>query len=459
MTQILEPPTTLEGVLDTVPEVYPPLSQPDALLEANRCLYCADAPCMQACPTHIDIPGFIKKIASGNTTGAAARIFLANPVGATCARVCPTAELCEGACVLNQVDRPIAIGRLQRFATDDVLPDHEWSPHSTTSTYPATVFDPPAAPTGKKVAIVGSGPAGLSAAAYLVQDGHDVTVFDAAPMPGGLSTYGIIPQREPTSVSLREVKLIADLGVKIETNHPVDTAEKLDDLAERYDAVVLAIGLGAVPALDIPGGEHIVDGLEYIRAAKTNKQAFTPAEHVAVIGSGNTAIDVASVARATGADATIVYRRTPADMSAFDAEYHYAVGEGVHFRFLAVPSKVVTDDSGNVIGLEVTTQKAGPAGPDGRSTLIPSDEPPQIIPCDMVVRAIGQEKLGGQLVGENATIRGYIATAEDFRVHGYTNVYAAGDAIRHVGDASTVMAAQDGKLVAQAITAALSSEA
>ena len=211
-------------------EELPPLSTHEAAVEANRCLFCYDAPCTHACPTHIDIPRFIKKIATGNLMGSARTILEANLLGATCARVCPVQELCEGACVLGSEHKPITIGRLQRHAMD------------TTQGQPLVKCEPP---TTHKVAVVGSGPAGLSCAGELARRGHQVTVFEKRPLAGGLSTYGIISLREPIEASLDEVRLIESLGVRIESGVEVDA---LDDLRARFDAVFLGIGLGHTPA-------------------------------------------------------------------------------------------------------------------------------------------------------------------------------------------------------------------
>ena len=223
-------------------EELPPLSTHEAAVEANRCLFCYDAPCTHACPTHIDIPRFIKKIATGNLIGSARTILEANLLGATCARVCPVQELCEGACVLGSEHKPISIGRLQRHAMD------------TTQGQPLVKCAPP---TAHKVAVVGSGPAGLSCAGELARRGHCVTVFEKRPLAGGLSTYGIISLREPIEASLDEVRLIESLGVRIETGAQVDA---LDDLRARFDDVFLGIGLGHSPVLGIPG-EALIIGL------------------------------------------------------------------------------------------------------------------------------------------------------------------------------------------------------
>ncbi len=265
--QIIKP----EEVLS---EYLPPLTDHEALVEAHRCLYCYDAPCTHACPTHIDIPKFIKKIASGNLVGSARTILEANLMGATCARVCPVEELCEGACVLGAEHRPIAIGRLQRYATDYVYERG------------MDVFKP-GLPTGKKVAVIGAGPAGLTCAGELAKLGHSVTVFEKRELAGGLSTYGIIGLREPVEVALAEVEMVRRLGVEIKTQMELGRNLSWEELRTQFDAVFLSIGLGAVPTLGIPGEEQVVDGLEFIEAAKLNPHQLRVGTQVAVIGAGN----------------------------------------------------------------------------------------------------------------------------------------------------------------------------
>src|ERR1700691_4711811 len=235
----------MDKTIRILAEQNPPLTDHEALVESNRCLYCYDAPCTHACPTHIDIPRFIGKIATANVVGSARTILESNLIGATCARVCPVEELCEGACVLNSESNPIMIGRLQRYAMDHVYDRR------------IDVFRP-APPTGRKIAVIGAGPAGLSCAGELARRGHDVTVFEKRDLGGGLSTYGIIVLREPVPVALAEVEMIGRLGVKFVTG--TEVATRLGD----YDAVFVATGLGATPMLGIPGEELILDGLAFI---------------------------------------------------------------------------------------------------------------------------------------------------------------------------------------------------
>src|SRR5579859_6583293 len=243
------------GAEEALAELLPPLNAHAAAVEADRCLYCYDAPCTHACPTHIDVPRFIKKIATGNLRGSAETILASNLLGATCARVCPVQELCEGACVLGADHKPISIGRLQRYAMDYAR-EH--------GVYPAVK----AAPTHRVIAVVGSGPAGLSCAGELAKRGHAVTIFEKRDLPGGLSTYGIIGLREPREIAIEEAHSIERLGVEIRTGVEFGRDLTLAQLQKEFDAVVLTAGLGRTPALGIPGEEGMTDGLEFIEESK-----------------------------------------------------------------------------------------------------------------------------------------------------------------------------------------------
>ena len=400
-------------------EQFPPLTPHQALVESNRCLYCFDAPCTHACPTHIDIPRFIKKISTGNLTGSAKTILDSNLMGATCARVCPVEELCEGACVLNSEEKPIAIGRLQRHAMDHIYSTGE------------SVF-PPAPPTGRTIAVIGAGPAGLSCAGELARRGHQVTVFEKRNWGGGLSTYGIIVLREPIPVALAEVEMIRKMGVTIKTDADVDPTS----LLQRFDAVFVATGLGRSPQLGIPGEERIVDGLAFIEQSKTDLPNLHVGQNVLIIGAGNTAIDCATVAKRCGAPrVTMVYRRTEKEMSAYKHEYEFVKNEGVAFEFQAQPLAATTQ------GLECMR--------DGVRFLIPADQ---------IIKAIGQEKPAIAAVLGLETDCGYIKVNSQLETS-IPRIFAGGDCVRAKGSASTVMAAQDGKVAASAIHNLLSPKA
>lgn len=374
LTPLLPP----EALAANFAELKPALRPQEAAVEAGRCLYCFDAPCIMACPSGIDVPAFIKKIASGNPVGAARTILDANILGASCARVCPTAVLCEGACVLDDRDaQPIQIGRLQRYATD------------AAAALGARVLPPPAPATGRKVAIIGAGPAGLGCAATLARLGHQVTVFEKQPQAGGLNTYGIAYYKMKPKVSLEEVGLIQSLGVDIRCGVTVGRDVTVADLERDYGALFLAVGLGAAARLRIPGEDlpEVLDALDFIRQIHTHPLEKIPVgPRVAVIGGGNTAIDAVTQAKRLGAHRTfLVYRRDEETMPAYDFEYEHAKRAGVQFFFKAAPVAVIASD-GHVSGLKlILTQVVG-----GKAQPIPDSE--WVEPCDLVLKAVGQGK-------------------------------------------------------------------
>jgi dihydropyrimidine dehydrogenase (NAD+) subunit PreT len=421
-------------------ELLPPMTAHEAAVEANRCLYCYDAPCLQACPTHIDIPTFIRKIGTGNLRGSARTILEANFLGGTCARVCPVQELCEGACVLGKDHTPIQIGRLQRYAVDHVQERG------------LQLFQP-GTPTGKSVVVVGSGPAGISAAAELAKAGHAVTLLERREQAGGLSTYGIISLREPIEIAQREVEAVQALGVDVQTGRELTGKADLDILLHEHDAVFLALGLGAVPAMGISGEERLIDGLDFIEQAKLHPETLPPSLKTVVIGAGNTAIDAATMARRAGAQVEMVYRRTEREMTAYRHEYEFALHEGIGFVFLTQPIEVMSE-GGQVTGLKCVKMALGAPDASGRARPEPVPGSEFVIPCDQVIKAIGQEKpdlaslLGLELEG------GYIKVDDNLHTS-IPRVWAGGDGVRLRGSASTVMAVQDGKIAAAGIGAAL----
>ena len=409
-------------------ELLPPLPPHEALVEANRCLYCYDAPCTHACPTHIDVPKFIKKIATGNLNGSARAIFESNLLGATCSRVCPVEELCEGACVLGAEHKPISIGRLQRYAMDHA--------------YRNRVFVKAAPATGKKIAVIGSGPAGLSCAGELARRGHSVTIFEKRELPGGLSTYGIIVLREPIEVAQAEAAMIESLGVRVRSGVEFGRDVSLEDLRKDFDAVFLGLGLGSTPNLNIPGEESILDGLAYIEQSKLDPAAVKRARNVVVIGAGNTAIDCATIARRLGAQrVTMLYRRSEQEVTAYPHEIEFIKKEGVEFRWLSQPVRVVPE------GLECVRTELGAPDASGRRAPVAVAGSVFVIAADQIIKAIGQEK---PFLPGIATERGFIKVDAEMQTS-LAGVYAGGDCVRAKGAASTVMAVQDGKLAAMAI--------
>jgi len=425
------------GVHNPLAELLPPLSAHEAFVEANRCLYCFDAPCTHACPTHIDIPKFIKKIASGNLLGSARTILESNLLGATCARVCPVQELCEGACVLGSDHKPISIGRLQRHATDFIAEA-------------GVDAIKPGASTGKKVAVVGAGPAGLSCAGELRKFGHEVVIFEKRSLPGGLSTYGIIKLREPIEIAIQEAEMIERLGVKFNYDSELGGNLSLARLQSEFDAIFLSVGLGSSPNLGIPGEDQILDGLRIIEQSKVDFANISVGSEVIVIGAGNTAVDCATIAKRLGAErVTIVYRRSYQEMTAYDHEYAFVKLEGVSFQFLSQPVRVLIEGD-RVVGLECVLMSLGQPDATGRATPIPLPESEFVVPADQIMKAIGQEKpsLASQL--ELATRSGFLLVNDVFETS-IPGVFAGGDCVRSSGAASTVMAVQDGKLAAQSI--------
>lgn len=426
-------------------EVHPGLTNQEANEEANRCLYCYDAPCITACPTSIDIPTFIKKIASGNMKGSAKTIMTANPIGASCARVCPTEELCEGACVLNYSTKPIMIGNLQRYATDWAIKNEQ-------------ILFTPGKKNGKKVAIVGGGPAGLAAARELGLLGYDVTIFESEEQAGGLNTYGIVSFRLPQEISYWEVNQVKSLDVEIRTNTRVGKDISVDEILEKYDIVVLAIGMSSVPNLGISGEdlEGVFDAIEFVKETKTKpiSNEFL-GKKVAVIGAGNTAIDGATCSVRLGAEnVKILYRRTIDEMTAYEFEYEFAKQDGVEFRWLTAPKRINGNNQGRVIGIECIKMKLGEPGEDGRRRPVPIAGSEFILEVDAVIKAIGQSR--------------YIELIEQFGLEHHDGVvkidqstfqtsnkkvFACGDVIfgKGQGEAMVVTAAQQGKETAYAI--------
>ncbi len=428
-------------------EVIPPYTKQEAMTEAGRCLFCYDAPCMRACPTHIDIPSFIKKVATDNVRGSARVILASNPLGLSCARVCPVEQLCEGDCVLGAHHKPIAIGRLQRHATD-------WLTFSSEAPFT------PGAPIGKKVAVIGSGPAGLSCAITLRQLGHEVTCYEAKPQPGGLDTFGIVSFREPVAIALAEARFAEQAGVQFVLETRVGQDVPVEKLLSDFDAVFLGAGLGRVPQLGIAGEElpEVLDALEFIERTKTESlETIAIGRRVAVIGAGNTAIDAATASKRLGADeVSIVYRRTRAEMPAYAFEYDFAKMDGVNFRWLTAPVRIL-GESGHVTALECVRMKLGSPGPDGRARPEVIEGSTFTLPVDMVIKAVGQE---GRF--EWLAPLGLAAKAGRFVIDpgtgatSHPKVFAAGDCAGEGGAEATVVAVVEaGKRAAVGIDAKL----
>lgn len=424
----------------------PGLTRSAALAEAHRCLMCWDAPCIRACPTAIDVPGFIKRIAHNDDRGAARVILEANILGDSCAHACPTSVLCEGACVYNDVDgRPVPIGKLQAYATDPIVQGGI----QLFTAGPAT---------GKKVAIIGGGPAGLSCAAELTKQGHDAIVFDGAAEPGGLNTNGIAEYKLPRTAALGEIEWLKGLGVTIRHNTVVGDDVTIGELLDGFDAVFLGAGLGDIPLLGLPGEDldGVVDALELIANAKTRAVATGEfsGKNVIVLGGGNTAIDAARLAvRLGAATTTIVYRRGPDEMPGYAHEAAAARGEGVSFHFWSAPHSVVGD--GAVTAMRCKRTEPGAPGSDGRPAVVTSGQPPFDIPADVVIRATGQaarRSMFTELSDMELDGRGRVVVDEEHRTT-QAGVWAGGDCVN--GGKEVVNAVAEGKAAAQSIDAEL----
>ena len=432
-------------------DIEPPLDRQAALLAAQRCYYCYDAPCIKACPTGIDIPSFIRRIGTDNLRGAATDILSANIMGGACARVCPTEILCEGDCVRNlDDDRPVQIGALQRYATDWVYDLNE------------PLFER-APSTGRRIAVVGAGPAGLSCAHGLARAGHDVVVFDARGKPGGLNEYGIAAYKVP-GFAQREIDWLLSIGgIELRTGQALGRDITLPGLRGQFDAVFLAIGLAGVNALGIDGEalcgvRNAVDFIAELRQC-ADLSTLPVGRRVIVIGGGNTAIDAAVQSRLLGAEhVTLVYRRGPEAMSATWAEQEFAQNEGVTVIAWAQPRRIVGRD-GMVAGVELEYTRLDD---DGR--LVGSGER-FTLAADQVLKAIGQVLVPAplQAVGDGETdagaellelAGGRIAVNADLQTS-LPAVWAGGDCIGGHVDL-TVQAVEDGKRAARAIDRALS---
>jgi dihydropyrimidine dehydrogenase (NAD+) subunit PreT len=365
-------------------EITPPMSSRQAAIEAARCLYCFDAPCTAACPTHIDVPGFIKKISTGNLRGSARVILEANILGHSCGRVCPTEVLCEGACVMEEKGvKPIEIGRLQRYSVDHVL-DRK-----------IQLFRA-GAPNGRRVACIGSGPASLACAAELAKLGYRVTTFDRNEDAGGLNTYGIAAYKLRAKDSLREVEMVRALGVEFKQEVEVGRDVTFAQLEKEFDAVFIGVGLGETGDLDLPGEDlaGVCGAIEFIEATKVvSFGEIEVGRRVACIGAGNTAIDVVTAAKRLGAEVVhLIYRRGEKEMPAFRYEYELAKLDGVVFQWNTQPVRIL-GDGGKVSGIECVRTRVEGAGGRGRRKVIAIPGSDFRLEVDMVVRAIGQKPM------------------------------------------------------------------
>jgi dihydropyrimidine dehydrogenase (NAD+) subunit PreT len=426
------PPETIAA---NFAELTPPLTAHEALVAADRCYFCYDAPCVAACPTAIDIPMFIRQIAAGRPRQAARTIFDANILGGMCARVCPVETLCEEACVREVAEgEPVQIARLQRYATDAQMPHGQ--PYVR------------AAATGRTVGVVGAGPAGLAAAHRLALHGHDVVVYDARPKGGGLNEYGIAAYKTVGDFAQAELDwLLAIGGIELRRGQALGRDVALDELRARHDAVVLAMGLPGVNAFGVEGSDlpGVASAVDFIARVRQDDRATIPVgRDVVVIGGGMTAIDAAVQARLLGAETvTIAYRRSRAEMGASRWEQDLATSKGVTIRDRLRPVRVVANGAGLAIELEYT--RLGDAGLQGTGETVR-------LPADQVLVAIGQTLEG--IPQGLAVDRGRIAVDAAGRTS-VAGIWAAGDCT-NAGDDLTVTAVAQGRDAAESIHAALS---
>lgn len=427
---------------DNFSDLHAPLSPIEALIEADRCYFCYDAPCTTACPSDIDVPGFIQSIRSDNLTGAAEKILSENIFGGMCARDCPTEELCQQACVRNDhEDKPVEIGLLQRYATDSVLNNG------------VKLFSRKK-DTGKSIAVIGAGPAGISCAHRLSVLGHNITVYDAKDKLGGLNEYGIAAYKSTDDFAQQELDYILDIGgIKIETGMELGKQINLEDLQKQFDAVFLGCGLGTVNQLNL-NNENIsgvIDAVEYIaklRQAK-NKDELMVGKNIVVVGGGMTAIDIAVQSKLLGAEqVTIAYRRGKNAMAASEYEQALAKKHDVQIQYNLSPKQLISSNS-NVSAIEFDVMKSKSDGSmmaSGESTTFKAD---------VVFKAIGQKLVTEGLSSNNSLElqKGRIVV-DDNRKTSLNKVWAGGDCILD-GDNLTVSAVQDGKLAAISINETL----
>ena len=417
-------------------DAAPRLTRTQALVEAERCLYCYDAPCMEACPTGIDVPSFIRRIAEDNLRGAARTILEANPLGGTCARVCPTEELCEQVCVrVAQQGKPVEIGRLQRYAVDAVMDR------------PVSALFARAAGTGRRIAVIGAGPAGLACAFGLARLGHEVLIHDARPRGGGLNEYGLATYKMAGDFAQAELDWLLQIGgITLRLGSPLQGAAQLQALRDTFDAVYLAIGLTRTNALRIPGEglAGVRDAIDFIAELRASPDpALLPiGRRVVVIGGGMTAVDAAVQSRLLGAeDVHIVYRRGPAQMSASAAEQQWAQTNGVTIHHGLSPVEIV-GDAGHAVAVRFAG--SGSAGSGNEA----------VFAADMVFKAIGQKMDDTLLAGSGLALEGGRVVADGDGRTAVAGLWVGGDC-RAGGRDLTVEAVEDGKRAAKSIHAHL----
>ncbi len=432
-----------------VPMGYSPET---AITEAKRCLQCKKPACVTGCPVQIDIPGFIQQVAAGDFAAASQTIWGKNTLPAICGRVCPQEIQCEGECILGKKDEPVAIGNLERFVAD-------FSREQDTGELPEK-----AASTGKKVAVVGSGPSGLTVAGDLLLKGHDVTMLEAFHKPGGVLVYGIPEFRLPKDIVASEVAALERLGLRIECNSVVGRTVSVDELFEEgYDAVYIGVGAGLPKFLNI-SGENLIgiySANEYLTRANLMKGYLFPeydtplakGKNVAVLGAGNVAMDSARTAMRLGAEQVrIVYRRSREEMPARAAEIHHAEEEGIEFYLLTNPIRFIGDDEGRVVQMECLQMELGEPDESGRRRPIPIEGSEFLLDCDLAVVAVGASA-NPLLTQSDPEIQlnrwGYIIADPKTGKTTKKGVWAGGDIV--TGQATVILAMGAGRVAADSI--------
>lgn len=416
-------------------QIKPLMNDTQAYYESARCLFCYDAPCIQACPTGIDIPLFIRQINTGNTIGAAKTIYDANYLGNTCGKVCPTEVLCEGACVYNHQDvKPIEIGRLQSYATSHAIISRR------------KLYEQ-GKPNGKKVAVVGAGPAGISCACELRKFGYAVDIFEAKDKPSGLTIYGVAPYKITNEEALLEMDYLGWLfGYHIHFNHPIRSEEEWQELEQIYEAIFLGIGLGETPGIGIPGEslDHCHGAVEFIENLRVNQHKVQVGKKVVVLGGGNTAMDAASESARMGAETVLLAYRRPKDtMGAYGFEYDLAKSVGVQGMFNVAPLEII--GNGKVEGVRFIRTEIR----NGKLKNIAGSE--FVEPCDMVIRATGQSKqieLLKKIKGLTLDKAGRIVVRPGYQTTN-PHYFAGGDAVN--GGVEVVNAVAEAKAAALGI--------
>ncbi len=423
-----------------------------AMKEAERCLQCKKPSCMDGCPVSVDIPGFIRLVKEGDFTQAVRKIWEKNALPAVCGRVCPQELQCEGNCIVGKKGEPVAIGNLERFVAD-LEREHG-----------SGDLPPKAEPTGKKVAVVGSGPSGLTVAGDLILKGHEVTLFEAFHKPGGVLVYGIPEFRLPKEIVFSEVNFLERLGVKLECNTVVGRTVSLDELFEQgYDAIYVGVGAGLPRFLNIPGENliGIYSANEYLTRSNLMKAYLFPeydtpivrGKNVAVFGAGNVAMDAARTAMRLGADTVrIVYRRSREEMPARSAEIHHAEEEGIEFYLLTAPVRFIGDEKGRVTGMECIRMELGEPDESGRRRPVPVENSNFELECDTAVIAVGSGAnplLTQSTEGIALNKWGYIIADPETGKTSKKGVWAGGDIV--TGQATVILAMGAGRKASDSI--------